>query len=100
MCTYSFFAHATKRSRWNQTPTMARFAAPMAAIFSLFSRIGAFAFVSPLGNTGSLTSHNNKNAAGLPAQLNRRGRVRSHRPRMVGEAFTEKKAVFGGGCFW
>lgn len=24
----------------------------------------------------------------------------SHRPRMAGEVSTEKKAVFGGGCFW
>lgn len=83
---------------------MTRLIAAMSAIFSLFSRNGAFAFVSPFGRTGSLSSsHNSESAARLQAQANRR--VVSYRPRMAlgetaGEAVVDKKAVFGGGCFW
>lgn len=70
---------------------MARNLGVMAALFALVSRAGAFV---PLGGIASKTATN----AG--AARPRSTRVFSYRPSDAVVMAAEKKAVFGGGCFW
>lgn len=67
----------------------------MAALLALLSRAGAFV---PLGasSANSLASKTGTNTAGARP---RSAQGFSYRPTTVVMA-VEKKAVFGGGCFW
>lgn len=67
----------------------------MAALFALLSRAGAFV---PLGgiSTNSFASKTANTAAARP----RATRGFSYRPSNAVVMAAEKKAVFGGGCFW
>lgn len=73
---------------------MARNLGVMAALFALLSRAGAFV---PLGGI-STSSFASKTATDTQGRSTTHGF--SYRPSSAVVMAAEKKAVFGGGCFW